>query len=97
MRNAMILLSIVLTMGGDLMNPGDSHAWLNPGPRPAWADDMQVSMPKEAVGFRGTLQAEIFKPVANGCFTIRVIQVAGYSTASRVRLTAAALTAVWKD
>jgi hypothetical protein len=63
----------------------------------ALADNIQVSMPQEAVGFNGTLLGQVVKPVANGCFTIKVVKVTGLAAGNKTKLNEAGLTDAWKD
>ncbi len=98
MRNAVIILAVaVLAFGVNLNLDGSRQAgnkWLGQ----AFGDDnIKVSMPKEAVGFSGTLSGQVVKPVSNNWFVIKVVKVIRFSAKNKARLNAKALTAVWKD
>jgi len=93
MRKATIMLVVAVVAGAGLLGLDDSQWAWNIGPSRAFG--AKVSMPNEAVGFNGTLLAQLTKPVANGCFTIRVAKVISFAADNKTELTAPALTAVW--
>lgn len=90
MRGAAIILAVLA--GGVILSLGDS-------PR-ALGDNIKIEMPKEALGFRGTLSAEVVKATdkTNGWFQIKVVKVIRFANANKTKLrTPKALTEVWKD
>ena len=98
MRKAAIVLAAAVLAGGVILNLDDSLRAGGMGRGGALgADNIQVSMPKEAFGFSGTVSGEVVKPVANGCFTMKVVKVIGYSANNKTKLNLAALTDAWKD
>lgn len=97
MRNVVIIVAVVLLAGGVTLNID--------GSRQAFGDeDIKLSMPNEAVGFNGTLSAEVVKlgyasgpPADNNWFVIKVVKVIRFSAKNRTKVNAKALTAAWKD
>jgi len=101
MRKAAVVLAVVLA-GGVVPIFGDAHLAGNIGPGQAFgADDVQFTMPKEAIGFVGTLSGQVAKIVVTdkwGTWVgIKVVKVSGFSPGNKCKLSAEALTAVWKD
>jgi len=99
MRRVRMTIAVVLLAGTMLVAIPDSPLPVlrNVGPSRVMADDIQVSMPKEASGFNGRLLGQIVKPVAKeGWFTMKVIKVVSYSPANKTKVNVDALTAAWK-
>ncbi len=88
MRSTIIILAVAVAAGGIILNLGDS--------RPALGADYKLEMPDEAIGFSGTLSAQVVKPVSNGWFTVKIVKVISFTRKNTARLNPAALTAVWK-
>ena len=97
-KSAMVMAAAVLA-GTRLLSLNDSRQIWDLGPSRAYGADenVQVSMPKEAFGFNGTLLGKVVKPGAQGSFTIKVVKVIGYSATNKTKLNADALTVIWKD
>ena len=97
MRKAVFALAAVLVAGGFVVSFDPSrHEWTL-GPCRALADDIKLEMPNEAFGFNGTLSGLVVKATdSNGCFDIQVSRVLNVAAGNKTKLTAAALTDVWK-
>lgn len=95
MRRLPLLVLLALSVGSGLIGLISSPHLGGPGQ--ALADDIKVSMPKEATGFRGGLLVEVAKPVKDASFVAKVLKVTGYANGNQTRLTLKQLTEAWKD
>jgi len=97
MRQSVFMLTVILLAGCVVMFLDVSRPQWRIGPARAFADDIQVSMPNEVVGFNGTLVGKVVSPVGNTWFKIQVIRVVNFAPGNKNKLSVDALTAAWKD
>ena len=99
MHKATKVLVAAAIAGGVVVGLDGSQLLCGIGSALALGADIKLEMPKEAVGFSGTLSAQVVKAPDKvyGWFQVKVVKVIGLARSNQTRLKAAALTAVWKD
>ena len=90
-------IQIQVTAKAPATAPASQAALTKPASTRMAEEDISTVMPQEMIGFRGTVAGTVAKPPGKDWFVMKVVKVVGFEPSNKVKLSADALTAVWKD